>query len=118
MTFPRSRSARARFFADHGGVCALCGGQIDGAREGWDIDHVIPRCLGGTDDPDNLQLVHTKCHRGSAGKTARDREVLAKSDSVRARHDGSKAPSRRPLPFSRKDPLKRKLSGEVVRRDA
>ncbi len=32
-------------------------------RSALTIDHIIPRRDGGSDDPDNLQLLCEKCHR-------------------------------------------------------
>lgn len=43
------------------GKCKLCGQQF----QLWDkpeIDHIIPRSLGGKDNYDNLQLLHRHCH--------------------------------------------------------
>ena len=40
--------------------CQLCGEDYDG--NGWHLHHVIPRSQGGTDKPNNLALLHRKCH--------------------------------------------------------
>lgn len=62
------RSRRWRNFAEktrkvRGNRCAICGtvGEMH-------LDHRIPRSLGGTDDPNNLQLLCASCH---SAKTAR-----------------------------------------------
>lgn len=38
------------------GICAQCG-----RPNSWRADHVIPRELGGMDDPSNLRLLCTRC---------------------------------------------------------
>jgi 5-methylcytosine-specific restriction protein A len=43
------------------------------ARE---VDHVLPKAKGGTDDPANLVAICTPCHRA---KSAEDRGVALKS---------------------------------------
>ena len=42
------------------GQCQLCGKEYD--KQGWHLHHVISRSNGGTDKPDNLALLHQKCH--------------------------------------------------------
>jgi RNA-directed DNA polymerase len=46
------------------GRCAMCGVEIDPDEDIPLIDehHAMPRCHGGTDQLDNLQLVHRWCH--------------------------------------------------------
>jgi len=46
--------------ARENGKCQLCGKGYDG--NGWHIHHIIPRSEGGSDRPDNLALLHKKCH--------------------------------------------------------
>jgi RNA-directed DNA polymerase len=47
------------------GKCAMCGGWFDPDEDIPLIDehHDRPRCCGGTDQLDNLQLVHRWCHQ-------------------------------------------------------
>src|ERR687898_613638 len=52
---------RARF------RCELCGVSAD--VRALEVDHVVPRSRGGTDDPDNLQAL---CYRCNATKRDRD----------------------------------------------
>ena len=47
---------------DDAGIC--------GARAG-DVDHIIPRAAGGTDDPANLQALCRRHHRIKTGRDAR-----------------------------------------------
>jgi RNA-directed DNA polymerase len=46
------------------GKCAMCGVWFDPDEDIALIDehHATPRCHGGTDQPDNLRLVHRWCH--------------------------------------------------------
>ena len=47
---------RARF------RCQLCG------QKATQADHIIPRAMGGTDDPGNLQALCTHCHAVKTGR--------------------------------------------------
>jgi 5-methylcytosine-specific restriction protein A len=110
-----STKERSRLFALHGGVCHLCGGRIDGVREAWEIEHIVPVALIGrsAETDDNRKPAHTKCHKA---KTHQDVGNIAQAKRREARHVGAKAPSRTPLPFGRGSPLKKKMDGSVVRR--
>lgn len=33
---------------------------------GWEIDYVVPRVMGGSSDPDNLQVLHWKANAARA----------------------------------------------------
>jgi len=45
------------------GKCTFCGAPFTMAdSENWEIDHVVPRSVGGKDSYDNLQLLHKSCH--------------------------------------------------------
>ncbi|WP_373480987.1 group II intron reverse transcriptase [Geminocystis sp.] len=43
------------------GVCKVCVAQFM-TGDLWEIDHIIPKSLGGRDSYDNLQLLHKHCH--------------------------------------------------------
>lgn len=51
-----------------GTACGICGETVDLALRRSDspmcpsVDHIMPRALGGTDDPANLQLAHLTCN--------------------------------------------------------
>lgn len=83
---------RASFFEQHKGVCYLCGQKIDGTREKWEIEHIIPREIMGkdADEDSNLALAHASCHRA---KTRDDKATISKSNRVRAKHIGARPPS-------------------------
>jgi RNA-directed DNA polymerase len=44
------------------GICPVCRERICVER-GWQIHHILKKCLGGTDSLDNLALLHPNCHR-------------------------------------------------------
>lgn len=46
-------------------VCYLCGGRAD------QVDHVIPRAEGGSDDPANLAAICDPCHRAKSQAEAK-----------------------------------------------
>lgn len=50
------------------GLCQPCirSGKVTQAKE---VDHITPKCQGGTDDLDNLQAICVPCHKE---KTARE----------------------------------------------
>lgn len=47
----------------------------------WEVDHVVPVALGGTDDPDNLETACSACHKRKSGGEAK---LIAKSRRIRA----------------------------------
>ena len=59
--------------------CGRCGKRIETTRP-WQIDHIIPRCMGGGNELDNLQAIHTSCNGVKGGvweapKDARRKQV-------------------------------------------
>lgn len=85
---------RAAVFLEHGGVCHICQGKIQ-VGQAFDIDHVIPLAMGGTNDASNLRPVHTKCHRGEGSKTSDDVKAIARADRLAKKHFGIKTPKRK-----------------------
>lgn len=57
-------SLRARrLLRAQGGKCALCHKMFDfKSSQNWEVDHIVPRKLGGKDAYANLNLVHRECH--------------------------------------------------------
>jgi len=54
---------RASLWFDQGGICALCGQEIDMADENMHDHHIVYRQLGGSDALSNRMLLHPICHR-------------------------------------------------------
>jgi len=52
-------------FAKQGGKCATCRKNI---RDAYDVDHVMPLSKGGSNGPDNLQLLCPTCNRKKSTK--------------------------------------------------
>lgn len=113
MTRRMSTTRRAAIFAAHDGVCHLCGEKIDGTREKWDAEHIVPYALTRDDSDENLAPAHVSCHRK---KTPEDQTRIAKAKRVAAKHQGAHRP-KAVLPGSRASKWKRKIDGTVVRRD-
>ena len=61
-----------------GYVCQPC---LDKMRitPASEVDHIIPKAKGGTDDPDNLQAICEICHRE---KTAKENGAKPKGSEV------------------------------------
>lgn len=109
-----TKSQRLDVHAAANGICHICGEIINLAREKFEVEHVVPFALGGQDTTSNWRPAHVHCHRS---KTKTDITQIAKAKRVKAKYEGTFRPSRHKLPGGRKSPLKKKLSGEVVRRD-
>ena len=108
-----STSFRLNLFLKRKGKCAGCTQKIDAGKV-WDIDHIIPLALGGTNAPENLQILCRSCHRSKT--TQSDIPRIAKTKRLKARHLGAKSPPTRPIPGSRRSPWKRKMNGSVMKR--
>lgn len=107
-----SRRARVRIFDRQHSICHLCGIPIWGSGEAWDIDHILPLHLGGTNDERNLAPVHKECHEQ---KNAAENPIRSKTDRQRANYLGIERLGPK-LPAGRNDPFRKKITGEVVPR--
>ena len=54
-----TKEERQRMLDDAGGCCASCNKEI---KATFDIDHIIPLAEGGTNEPENLQVLCKPCH--------------------------------------------------------
>ena len=64
---PTYRTHRHRLYGEQEGVCAGC--ETHFPFRVMDVDHILPRSRGGTDHPDNLQLLCSGCNRSKGSKT-------------------------------------------------
>ena len=108
----RTTLQRAAIFEAHDGKCHICGQRIDGTREAWEMEQIVPYELTRDDSDDNLAPAHVACHRG---KTCSDKAAIAKARRVSAKHKGA-LQSTNPLRGGRGSRLKRKIDGTVVDR--
>jgi RNA-directed DNA polymerase len=53
--------SEAKLLKTQKGKCNYCGRTFKEDDE-WEIDHIIPKSLGGKNSDDNLQLLHVHCH--------------------------------------------------------
>jgi len=111
VTFPTS--FRLNLFLERKGLCGLCQSKISVGKS-WDIDHILPLALGGTNEPTNLQILCKPCHK--AKTTQSDIPAIAKAKRRRAKHIGARSPTIRPIPGSRNSPWKKKIDGTLVKR--
>jgi ATP adenylyltransferase len=63
-------SLRCNTFKRAAGRCELCG--IPHEERALDVDHIVPRSEGGTDDPDNLQALCWRCNQDKGAGDATD----------------------------------------------
>ncbi len=80
---------------------------------GFIFEHVRPLGLGGEDSDDNIRLTCKGC---ASEKTKADMAAITKAKRQKAAHLGLKK-SKTPLPGGRASKWKRKMNGQVVRRD-
>ena len=64
---PNYRTHRHRLYGEQEGVCAGC--DVHFPFRVMDVDHMLPKSRGGTDHPDNLQLLCSGCNRSKGGRT-------------------------------------------------
>lgn len=62
-----TRAQRLAIYERDDWTCAICREAVDPdapANTTWDatLDHIVPRSLGGSDDPVNLRLAHRWCN--------------------------------------------------------
>lgn len=75
-THPEMSNRQAKLLKQQKGKCTSCGLSF----QEWDVievDHIIPRVLGGKDEWKNLQILHRHCHHE---KTALDIKEIRKKD--------------------------------------
>lgn len=67
---PVPDSVRYQVLKESGGRCALCG--VTKKDSPLDVDHIIPRNRGGSNDMSNLQVLCSKCNRSKRDKDDTD----------------------------------------------
>ena len=64
---PNYRTHRHRLYGEQEGICIGCDTHFP--FRVMDVDHILPKSRGGTDHPDNLQLLCSGCNRSKGKKT-------------------------------------------------
>lgn len=68
---------RARILRRDAGICQACA-KLGHVHRGTEVDHVVPKAEGGSDDDSNLQTICTSAHRvKTAAEAQRARGVAA-----------------------------------------
>lgn len=65
-----SGSVRNTVLERAGGTCELCG--ISVKEKAFDVDHIIPRSIGGFNTMDNLQALCYTCNRAKGNRSSRN----------------------------------------------
>lgn len=106
---------RLKVWEAHKGMCGICGGKIDGVRERWVAEHLVPLSLGGADDESNMAPVHEGCALAKTFGKSGDIAKAAKAKRVKSKHLGIKK-SKNPLPGGKGSKFKKKIDGSIVPR--
>jgi len=79
MRLSRNRKSYVAFAVSNGATCRYCGVElIDGSGGSWSsddqkrwacLDHIVPRCQGGSDSDENLALSCWLCNSKKGGRT-------------------------------------------------
>lgn len=68
------RIALGFLIARDGRACGICGKDVEDGQESF--DHIIPKGLGGPDDPTNIRLAHRTCNNRRPKKPADIRTMM------------------------------------------
>ena len=113
MTRRMSPTRRLHIFTTHKGRCHICGETIDGTRERWEVEHIVPYALTRDDSDENLAPAHERCH---ATKTPGDVTRIANAKRVERKNMGAHRPVST-LPGSKSSRWKKRIDGTVVPRE-
>lgn len=113
---PMTPRMRLKVWEAHKGICALCGGKIDGVRERWIVEHLRALELGGEDTEANMAPAHEACAIAKTSGKNGDHARAAKAKRVKTKHLGMKK-SKNPLPGGKGSKWKKKVGGGAVPRD-
>ena len=83
-THPEMPSRKAKLLKQQKGKCPQCGLRF----QEWDVmevDHKIPRALGGKDEWKNLQLLHRHCHDEKTANDGSGSPLMSKGSTLSSR---------------------------------
>lgn len=106
-----TKRQRAEMFQRSGGKCDLCGEKVTGS---WIAGHVLSHALGGRTVVENGQV---ECSGGCSAKTHRDDTARSAKARRQGGETGQQARRKRNGSQWGIPGLKKKIGGEVVRRD-
>ena len=64
---PHYRTHKHRLYGEQEGICTGCSTHFPFRI--FEVDHILPTAQGGTDHPDNLQLLCNACNRSKGNRT-------------------------------------------------
>jgi len=107
---------KARIVLSQDSICGCgCGVKLGMAAEPVEFDHTLALVNHGENREGNLRALRKRCHRVKTRKDVAQKAVEARKRNKRYGFD---KPSKTPMLGSRKSKWKKKLNGEVVRREA
>jgi 5-methylcytosine-specific restriction protein A len=107
-----SKALRLKVFEKRKGICWRCRLPILGIKEKWIVEHVVARGLMGEDSIENYWPCHEHCRRE---KDKEDVAAIAKVKRIKQRNLGIR--DKKYYNWGKNSLYKKKLNGEVVRRD-
>lgn len=90
MKFTKKSERLAHIGERDNWICGICKSKIDQSlfiyESDWaaTIDHVFPRCKGGSNEDENLQIAHWKCNKEKGQSTS---EKINKTSKARPRSE-------------------------------
>ena len=82
--FPNYRTQRHRLYGEQEGVCNGCDTHF--LFRVMEVDHILPLSRGGTDHPNNLQVLCPGCNRSKGDKTMAEwRATIAQDGEIQTR---------------------------------
>jgi 5-methylcytosine-specific restriction protein A len=100
----------------------FCEGTVDGVRCNYELrprqftfDHIVCDALGGEPTLENCQILCPSCDDFKTN--TQDKPRIAKAIRLHEKHIGLRKPSDHVIPGSRRSPFKKKINGQVERRN-
>ena len=107
-----TNATKAKAYLRDGGRCVLCTRKVGVGGEQAEYDHIKPVWEGGDNSLENCRTLCAHCHQPVTKEQAGQRSEARRHQKKMA---GIK-PRKRVILGSKASPLKKKVSGEVVRR--